>query len=127
MLAGHGLSKVDIVPLPSSVMQTNEAVAAAIQLMEQPEFAWAGRPQPVLVEQRGYGDAICRIGNVDRDFSRWSPETSMWVRIPGGQWDLMPIGAPGATLTLSRFDGCLFVLVSAQDRGFMGAGDPRCP
>lgn len=114
-------------PPPPAVVIQGDAVDAAIRLMEQPGFTWVGRPQPVLVEELSYADAIAKAAPAEGDYTRWPAYTPVWFIILRGTWDLMPLGPPGATLTPNRFDGCLFVLMTAQDYAFMGAGDSRCP
>ena len=113
-------------PPGSSIETAADAVTVANSLFEE-NIDWIGSPQAVFVEEMSYKEAQERLGVGEGDYDRWSPETRVWLVVFEGQWELMPLGPPEATLTPVRYEGCLFSLFTASAGEWMAAGDAVCP
>ncbi len=118
------VAAVEVVPA-----QPGSADAAAIgkRLLEVEGFTWVGSPEAVLAEQMTYAEAAQKIPPM-RDEAPHNPlwpDGRVWLVILRGQWDLVPMGPPGAPP--NRYQGCIMVLFTAADNQVVAAGDTLCP
>ena len=105
-----------------------DAVAAALQGFDTPDFAWTEGPRTAFVEQMTYEQALVRLWGVqppDDQFITYPRQTRVWMVIFQGRWTLVPMGPPGAAPL--PYEGCLFRMLSAADGAVMAAGDAVCP
>ncbi len=116
-------------PVDVAPVQAVSADAAAIgkRLLEAEGFTWVGAPEPVLVQQMTYAEAAQKIPPMQAEAPHnplW-PDGRVWLVILRGQWDLVPMGPPGAPP--NRYQGCIMVLFTAADNKVVAGGDTLCP
>ncbi len=112
---------------PAQAGSADAAAAIGKRLLEVEGFTWIGTPKPVLAEQMTYAEAAQKIPPMQAEAHHnplW-PDGRVWLVILQGQWDLVPMGPPGAPP--NRYQGCIMVLFTAADSKVVAAGDTLCP
>jgi hypothetical protein len=104
-----------------------EAELAGRQLFERPGQRWLGIPRLVLAEEMTYEQALDSIGLGDGQYDTWPAQTRVWLTIFQGTWQLMPIMPPGTPAAPMPYQGCVLLVFTAADGGFISMGDSVCP
>ncbi len=114
--------------LGASVTNSVEAETAALQLMADPSFQWTTPPRTMVADDMTYEEALKGIWGVapdDEHFATYPRETPVWMVVFFGKWTLKPMGPAGAAPV--PYEGCLFMLFTANDGTVLARGDAMCP
>ncbi len=89
---------------------------------------WLDGPTPALVQQMTFADARKVMPVLSEEAEQvWGRQTSVWLVIFKGRWQLLPYGQTQGPPAPTIYDGCLLVLFRASDGSPIANGDTVCP
>ncbi len=113
--------------IPTSLLASrSDAIARGVDWTQTEGFRWLASPRPVFVEPMTHEQArkyLPAMGDSPLD----SPERPVWLVVYQGQWQLLPYGQTQGAPAPTIYDGCVFVLLAAQDGSILAGGDAVCP
>ncbi len=89
---------------------------------------WLDGPTPALVQQMTFTEARQVMPALSEEAEQvWGRQTSVWLVIFKGRWQLLPYGQTQGPPAPAIYDGCLLVLFRASDGSLIANGDTACP
>ncbi len=89
---------------------------------------WREGPTPAFVQQMTYAEARQVMPVLSEEGEQiWGAQTSVWLVIFKGRWQLLPYGQTQGPPAPTVYDGCLLVLFRASDGSPIANGDTVCP
>ncbi len=106
-----------------------DPVATAKQLLDAAyPPVWLEGPTAVLTQQMTYAEARKWVPAMSPEGEQyWGSQTSVWLVIMKGRWQLLPYGQTQGPPAPTVYDGCLLVLFKAADGTLIANGDSLCP
>ncbi len=110
----------------SLIASRSDAITRGMDLMQTEGFRWLDGPRAVFVEPMTHEEARQYLPAMG-DSPLENSERPVWLVVYQGRWRLLPYGQTQGAPAPTIYDGCVFVLLAAQDGSILAGGDAVCP